>query len=66
MRFALTDEQHLILEMIAEGSVLAIPELDTFTAPLVATKLITRTDEAQWQLTRLGEAMLERHRSPLH
>jgi hypothetical protein len=66
MRFALTNELQIILELIRDGSVLAIPELDQLTAPLAATKLIALKDETEWKITRLGEIMLERCRSSLH
>jgi len=66
MRFNLTDEQHLMLELIADGSVPATPELEHYTAPLKATKLIALTDETKWQITQLGEAMLERRHHRLH
>jgi hypothetical protein len=66
MRFILTNEQQVILELIRDRSVSAIPELEAFTAPLAASKLIMLTDETEWKITRLGEAMLERCRSPLH
>jgi hypothetical protein len=66
MRFNLTDEQHLMLELIADGSVPAIPELERYTAPLNATKLIALTDEIKWQITQLGEAMLEQRLHRLH
>jgi hypothetical protein len=66
MRFTLTDEQHLMLELIADGPVPAIPEIELQTAPLKATKLIALTDEMKWQITQLGEAMLERRRHLLH
>jgi hypothetical protein len=66
MRFALTDEQHLVLELIADAPILAIPELEPVAAPLLATRLIALTDETKWKITQLGEAMLERQHSPLH
>ena len=66
MRFNLTDEQHLMLELIADGSVPATPELEHYTAPLKAIKLIALTDEIKWRITQLGEAMLERRHHRLH
>lgn len=66
MCFALTDEQRLLLELIADAPLLAIPELEHVTALLLATSLIALTDETKWRITRLGEAMLERQNSPLH
>src|SRR5262245_21575903 len=38
-RFHLSDEQHLMLELIADGSVPAIPELERYTAPLHDNRL---------------------------
>jgi hypothetical protein len=65
MRFSLTDEQQVMLELIADGPIQAIPELEPLTAPLLATRLVILTEEANWQITGLGEAMLEKrqHRS---
>jgi hypothetical protein len=66
MFFKLTDQQHLILELIAERPIPAIPEIERYIAPLEATKLITLMDEAEWRITQLGEAMLERLLHRLH
>jgi hypothetical protein len=66
MSFKLTDHQHLMLELIAERPVPATPEMKRYTAPLEATKLIALMDEAEWRITQLGEAMLERLRHRLH
>ena len=55
-----------MLELIADGPVPAIPEIEGYIAPLRATKLITLTDEIKWQITQLGEAMLEQRRHLLH
>jgi hypothetical protein len=66
MRFSLTDEQHLMLELVADGSVPAIPELERYIGPLRETRLIVLIDEIQWQITQLGEAMLERRHHRLH
>jgi hypothetical protein len=66
MSFKLTDQQHLILELIAERPIPAIPEIECYLAPLEATKLITLMDEAEWRITQLGEAMLERLLHRLH
>ena len=66
MRINLTDEQNLMLELIADGPVPAIPELERYTAALRATKLIALTDEIKWQIPQLGEAMLERRHHRLH
>jgi hypothetical protein len=66
MRFDLTSEQHLMLELIADGPMLAIPELESLAAPLLATRLITLAEDMKWKITQLGEAMLERTHFPLH
>jgi hypothetical protein len=66
MSFALTDEQQLMLELIAEQPVSAIPELQRYTTPLAAIKLIALTGEAEWQITLLGKAMLERMQHRVH
>jgi hypothetical protein len=66
MSFKLTDHQHLMLELIAERPVPATPEMKRYTAPLEATKLLELMDEAEWRITQLGEAMLERLRHRLH
>jgi hypothetical protein len=51
---------------IADGSVLAIPELERYTAPLRKNRLIVLTDEIKWQITQVGEAMLEQRHHRLH
>jgi hypothetical protein len=66
MSFKLTDQQHLMLELIADRPVRATREIERYTAPLEATRLIALSDEAEWQITRLGEAMLERLQHRLH
>jgi hypothetical protein len=66
MCFSLTEEQHLVLELIADGSVPAIPELERYTAPLRKNRLIVLTDEIKWQITQVGEAMLEQRLHRLH
>jgi hypothetical protein len=66
MHFRLTVEQCLMLELIADGPLLAIPEIDPYTAVLAATKLIALSDHTTWTITKLGEAMLERQHCPLH
>jgi hypothetical protein len=66
MSFKLTDDQHLMLEQIADRPVPAIPEIKRYTAPLEAIILIALVDEAEWRITQLGEAMLERLRHRLH
>ena len=66
MSFKLTDQQHLMLALIADRPVPASPAIERHTAPLEATKLIALMDQVDWQITRLGEAMLERLQHRLH
>jgi hypothetical protein len=66
MCFALTEEEHLMLELIADRPVPAMPELQRYTTLLAATKLIALTSEIEWQITPLGKAMLERSQHRLH
>ena len=66
MSFVLTQEQHLLLELIADQPLPAIAELQRHTAPLAATKLITLTGDVEWQITLLGKAMLERMEHQVH
>ncbi len=66
MSFKLTDQQHVMLELIADRPLPAIPEVKRFTVPLEANKLIALIDEAEWRITRLGMAMLERLQHTLH
>lgn len=66
MAFVLTQEQHLLLELIADRPVPAIAELQCQTAPLAATKLIALTGDIEWQITLLGKAMLERMEQKVH
>jgi hypothetical protein len=58
MRFELTDEQHLMLELIADKPLPAIPEIARYTSVLAAARLIELTEEKRWKVTRLGKAML--------
>ena len=66
MRVTLTDEQHLMLELIADKPPPAIPELARYTSVLAAARLIELTAESRWTLTRRGEAMLEPRGSWVH
>ena len=45
MRIALTDEQHLMLELIADKPLAAIPEIARYTGVLAAARLIELTPE---------------------
>jgi hypothetical protein len=62
----LTHEQHVMLQLIAEGPLRAIPEVARYTTPLAEARLIELTPEEQWRVTRLGEAMLEPRGRWLH
>jgi hypothetical protein len=67
MRFQLTDEQRFLLECLADGPMLAVPELERHTAQLAAVNLIALAEGTEWTLTTLGEAMLEQQqRRVLH
>jgi hypothetical protein len=66
MRATLTDEHHLMLELIADRPVAAIPELARYTTLLAAQRLIELTNGAQWRVTELGEALLQRQAHRLH
>lgn len=58
MHVTLTDEQHLMLEIIADTPLAAIPEIARYTNVLAAARLIELTPKAQWRITRLGQTML--------
>jgi hypothetical protein len=66
MPLKLTDQQQFLLELIAERPVPAIPEIERYIAALEATELIALMDDAEWRITYLGEAMLERLQHTLH
>jgi len=66
MSFVLTEEQRLLLELIADRPVPAMPALQRHTAPLAATELIALTGDIEWQITLLGKAMLERMENAVH
>ncbi len=66
MFVTLTDQQHYLLELIADGPIAAIPEIERYTAPLAATNLIALKSGAEWHITPLGEAVLERPKHRLH
>ena len=55
MRITLTDEQHLMLELIADKPLLAIPEIARYTSVLAAARLIELTAERRWTLTHRGK-----------
>ena len=53
MRVTLTNEHHLMLELIADKPLPAIPEIARHTSVLAAAHLIELTAESRWTLTRL-------------
>ena len=57
MRVTLTDDQHLMLELIADKPVPATPEIDRYTNVLASARLIELTPDAKWQV--IGKAMME-------
>jgi hypothetical protein len=59
MRFTLTDEQHSMLEPIADKQLPAIPKIARYTSVLAAARLIELTAESRRTLTRPGDAMFE-------
>jgi hypothetical protein len=59
MRVTLTKEHHLMLELIADKPLPAIPEIARYTSVLAAARLIELTAESRWTLTHRGKAMLE-------
>jgi len=66
MSFVLTEEEHVLLELIADRPVPAIPALQRHAGPLAASKLIALTGDVEWQITLLGKAMLERMEHVVH
>jgi hypothetical protein len=60
-RSTLTAEQHLMLELIADHPLPAISEIARETLALAAVRLIEINPENRWQVTGLGEAVLQRH-----
>jgi hypothetical protein len=67
MRVTLTDDQHLMLELIAYKPIPATPTLARYTTVLAAARLIELSAEAHWRVTRLGEVvLLEPHTHWLH
>jgi hypothetical protein len=65
-RMTLTAEQHLMLELIADGPLAAISEISRYTQILAAARLIELTPAGKWRVTDLGQAVLERHEHWFH
>jgi hypothetical protein len=66
MTFHLTDEQQCVLQLIADGPLRALPEIERHTGRLAAANLIVLADNTRWTIIKLGEAMLERQYCSLH
>jgi hypothetical protein len=62
----LTEDQHLTLELIANDSLPATSEIVRDMLALMAFRLIEMTPAGKWQVTRFGEAVLQRHDQWLH
>jgi hypothetical protein len=62
----LTDEQHFMLEVIAERPIPAISEVSPYVAALAEARLIELTPERHWRVTELGKAVLEPRGHWLH
>ena len=65
-RSTLTEDQHLTLELIADDSLPATAEIVRDMLALMAFRLIEMTPGGKWHVTRLGEAVLQRHDHWLH
>jgi hypothetical protein len=63
---ALTAEQHLLLELIADMPLPAMPDIAQYTRTLAAARLIELTPAGEWCITGLGQAVLDRHEHWLH
>jgi hypothetical protein len=63
---ALTAEQHLLLELIADMPLAAMPDIAQYTRTLAAARLIELTPAGKWRITGLGQAVLHRHEHWLH
>ena len=58
MPVTLSDDHYLMLELIADKPIAALPEIACYTNVLAAARLIELTRDAKWQLTQLGKAMM--------
>jgi hypothetical protein len=65
-RRSLTAEQHLMLEVIADKPLPAISDIDQYTRILAGARLIELTAAGKWRITKLGQAVLERHENWLN
>jgi hypothetical protein len=65
-RSSLTAEQYLLLEVIAERPLPAVPEIAQYALILAAARLVELTPRRKWRITRFGRAVLERHEGLMH
>jgi hypothetical protein len=65
-RSSLTAEQYLLLEVIAERPLPAVPEIAQYALILAAARLVELTPRRKWRITRFGRAVLERHQGLMH
>jgi hypothetical protein len=60
----LTPEQYLLLEVIADRPLPAVPEIAQYALILAAVRLLT--PRGKWRITGFGRAVLERYEGWLH
>jgi hypothetical protein len=65
-RNRLTAEQYLLLEVIADRPLPAVPEIAQYASILAAARLVELTPRGKWRITGFGRAVLERHEGWLH
>jgi hypothetical protein len=66
MPIEISHEQLVLLELIADQPLDAIPELARYTSGLLAAQLIELTPDERWRLTQDGAALLEPRSYWLH
>ena len=62
MHTTLTQNQRIMLRLIADGSLPATSEIVRDLLALLAFRLIEPTPAGKWQIINLGEAVLERQK----
>jgi hypothetical protein len=65
-RSTLTAEQYLLLVVIADKPLPAVPEIAQYALILAAARLVELTPRRKWRITRFGRAVLERHEGLMH
>ena len=65
-RNRLTAEQYLLLEVIADRPLPAVPEIAQYASILAPARLVELTQRGKWRITGFGRAVLERHEGWLH